>query len=330
MTMAATTVSRLLPGVPPAHGAEHGGEWWQAWNFDPEVIVPVVLAGLLYVNGLRRWRDRSRSHPPWRTALYFGGLALLLLAVESPLDYLGEHHFTFHMAQHELLLMLAVPMILLGAPTTPSLLGMPRRLRMGVVRRLAGAEPVRRLYRFVTSPLIAVALLTALLWAWHLAPGWYDAALENALVHDLQHISYVVAGLLFWWNVIDPAPLKARLPYPLRMAYLLIGGTPKHFLGALVTFADPLYDVYQEVEPVFALSVPDDQVIGGLIMWAWSQMMHLIVIAAVFFIWARRAEAEQQALDAGWEAADRPGGVAIEAVEVSDGGRVAGPGEGGD
>jgi cytochrome c oxidase assembly factor CtaG len=197
---------------------------------------------------------------------------------------------------------------------------MPRRLRMGVVRRLAGAASVRRLYRFVTNPLVAVAVLTALLWAWHLAPGWYDAALENVLVHDLQHISYVVAGLLFWWNVIDPAPLKARLPYPLRMAYLLIGGTPKHFLGALVTFADPLYEVYQQAEPVFALTVVDDQVIGGLIMWAWSQMMHLVVIAVVFFIWARRAEAEQQALDAAWLAADEAGQRGVEVVEPGEGG----------
>lgn len=298
MTVAATTFSRLMAGPLPAHGAEHDVDWWRAWNFDPEIVIPVVLAGLIYVDGLGRWRDRSRPHARWRIASYFGGLALLLLALESPLDTLGAHHFAFHMVQHEVLLMLAIPMILLGAPTTPSLLGMPRWLRMGVVRRLAGMEAVRWLYRFVTNPLVAVAVLTALLWAWHLAPGWYDAALEDAFVHDLQHISYVVAGVLFWWNVIDPAPLKARLSYPLRMVYLLIGGTPKHFLGALITFSGPLYDRYREVEPVFSLTLETDQAIGGLIMWAWSQMMHLIVIAAVFFIWVRRADAEQQALDA--------------------------------
>ncbi|MEE8337407.1 MAG: cytochrome c oxidase assembly protein, partial [Dehalococcoidia bacterium] len=146
--MAATTFSRLLSSPLPAHGAEPDVVWWQAWNFDPEIVIPVVLAGLLYVDGLGRWRNRSRPHARWRVASYFGGLALLLLALESPLDTLGAHHFSFHMVQHEVLLMLAIPMILLGAPTTPSLLGMPRRLRMGVVRRLAGMEAVRWLYRF--------------------------------------------------------------------------------------------------------------------------------------------------------------------------------------
>ena len=218
-----------------------------------------------------------------------------MLALESPVDRLGAHHFTFHMFQHELVLMLAAPLILFGAPTTPVLRGMPRWLRLGVVRPLAGSGVVRRLYRLLTHPLVAVVLLTTVLWSWHLTPGWYDAALRDDVVHDIQHISYAVAGVLFWWNVIDPAPLRARMAYPLRMVYLVAGSTPKHFLAALLTFAsEPLYDAYAQVEPVVALSLRDDQAIGGLIMWAPSQMMHLVAIAAVFFVWAHRSEREEQ------------------------------------
>ncbi|MEE8337491.1 MAG: cytochrome c oxidase assembly protein [Dehalococcoidia bacterium] len=297
--MTAAAVARLLSDAMPVHG-EPATEapWWQVWSIDPEVLIPVALAAFFYLNGLTRWRERSRLHSRWRTASYCGGLAVLLLALESPIDYLGEHHFAFHMVQHELIVMLAVPLILLGAPTTPSLLGLPRVLRMGVVRRLLGARAVRGLYRFATRPLVAGGLLIVTLYLWHLAPGWYDAALESELLHGVEHLSYIALGVLFWWVVIDPKPLRSRLGYPLRMVYLLVASTPKHFLGALIAFAgDPLYEAYRTAEPVFALSIGDDQAIAGLIMWALSQMMFLVVIAIVFFIWAQRSERAQREQD---------------------------------
>lgn len=297
--MTTFALSRLLTQELPLHGEPSvAGPWWQVWSIDPEILIPVALAAFFYLNGLARWQDRSRYHSQWRSASYFAGLAVLLLVLESPLDHLGEHHFAFHMAQHELILMLAVPLILLGAPTTPSLLGLPRVLRMGVVRPLVGASVVRALYRFVTKPLIAAGTMIVTLYLWHLAPGWYDSALESELMHGVEHLSYLAVGVLFWWVVIDPKPLKSRLGYPLRIVYLFLGSTPKHFLGALITFAgDPLYDAYQAAEPVFALTVLDDQGIAGLLMWAPSQTIHLIVIVIVFFMWAQRSEQEQRALD---------------------------------
>ncbi len=294
--MVAELVTPLLAASAPAHeGHEHTGSLWAAWSVDPELLIPVALAALIYLHGLTRWTDRHREHPRWRTACYLGGVTTVVLALESPLDLLGERHLTFHMLQHELLLMVAAPLILLGAPTTPMLRGMPRWLRLGVVRRLARRSTVRRAYRLLTHPLAAVGLLTVMLWAWHLAPGWYDAALRQQLVHDLQHLSYMLLGVLFWWNVIDPAPLRARMAYPLRMVYLLVAGTPKHLLAALITFASaPLYGAYAEVEPIVALGLLDDQVTGGLIMWVPSQMMHLSAIAVVFFVWANKSEREER------------------------------------
>jgi putative membrane protein len=294
--MTASSVLRLLTESAPAHGSPEAVDvWWQAWNFELTILIPVAIAALFYLHGLSRWKDRSRLHSRWRTASYFSGLLLLVLALESPLDYLSEHHFTFHMVQHELLMMVAVPLTLLGAPTTPSLLGMPRWLRMGVVRRVVGQALVRALLRFVTHPLVAVIVLTVLMYAWHLAPGWYDGALRNEWIHALQHGSFILAALLFWWNVIDPMPLRARMSYPLRMVYLLVGSTPKHFLAALIAFGDePLYDVYAEVERVVDMSLLTDQAFGGMLMWAPSQMMHLAAIGILFFIWAIRSEEEAQ------------------------------------
>ena len=238
-----SVLSVLLPGpalldrLPVAHDVIGEDEpLWQAWNFDPEFVIPVLIAGWFYANGLQRWTNRTREHPWWRTAFYYAGLLVLLLAIESPIDRLGEHHFSMHMIQHELVVMLAVPLILLGAPTTPSLLGMPRTLRLGVIRPLAKRPEVRWAYRTVTHPAVAVAVITAVFWLWHLAPGWYDRALEDDLVHGVQHFSFMMAALLLWWTVIDPKPLQSRISYIPRVLFVFAAGVPKHFLGAIIVF----------------------------------------------------------------------------------------------
>src|SRR5690606_7341817 len=120
----------ILPPAPPAlpllpgHGAIGADEAvWTAWSFDPEFLLPIGFAVFFYLRGLRRWDDRSREHPRWRTGLYLTGVAVLVLSLQSPIDRLGEHHFSMHMVQHLLSMSVAVPLILLGAPTTPSLRG---------------------------------------------------------------------------------------------------------------------------------------------------------------------------------------------------------------
>ena len=280
----------------------------ERWNLDPELLVPAALLTALYLRGLYVWRDRSRPHPRWRSACYLLGVAVLVLAIESPLDALAEHHFSMHMVQHELLVMFAAPLILLGAPTTPVLRGLPRAARRALVRPLLRRRAARALWRIATHWLTAAAAFTALMWAWHLAPGWYDLALEDDLVHDLQHASFTAGGLLVWWNVIDPAPLRSRLGYVARMGLLLAVSTPKAFLGALIAFNESaLYGFYQSVEPILALTPAQDQEIGGLIMWVPSQMMFLIAAGVVFAVWAHKAEQRQRAEDDARLAAARAG-----------------------
>ncbi|MCY4639563.1 MAG: cytochrome c oxidase assembly protein [Chloroflexi bacterium] len=278
----------LVPGaIEAAHPAHvnHTGDLWGAWNVDPQLLVPLALAAVWYARGLSRWPERSREHPRWRSALFYAGLLVLLLAIESPLDAAAEHHLTFHMVQHELLVLIAPSLILLGAPTTPLLRGLPRELRLGVVGGLARRRAVRRGGRLLTHPLLAGGLFTAVLWLWHLAPGWYEAALTSEWIHELQHASFVAVGFLVWWNLVDPAPLRARLGYLPRILFLLAIGVPKHILGALLTFAsDPFYDYY-EGRQLLDISLATDQQIGGLIMWAPSQLLMLGVAAVIFAVW---------------------------------------------
>lgn len=296
-------------GVLPFHDIiPEGMPWWQAWHFDPYISIPIALAAFLYLRGLFRWERRSREHPWWRTACYLGGIALLLLALQSPLDPLGLHHFTFHMIQHELVMMIAIPLILLGAPTTPTLRGMPVWMRHHVVRPAMKQPLLRGLYRFLTFPIIGVASFVLVLWMWHLMPGWYERALQDELVHDLQHLSMAGAAVLFWWNVIDPKPLRSRIPHLARILYLFAAGVPKVFLAAILTYADdPFYAGYLGVRSILDLTPIEDQQLGGLIMWVPSKMLLIMVMGVLFFVAMQRNEREQREDDARRrEAAARP------------------------
>lgn len=286
-------------------GTGHG---WSAWTGDLLLVVPAFLLLFLYLRGLDRWTDRSRPHTAAHTASFVTGVAVILGALLSPLDAWSEHHFAFHMIQHELLMMVAAPLLLLGAPTTPLLRGLPRGLRRAVLEPAFNAGPVRRAFSVLTHPVTAALVYIVILWSWHFIPGWYAAALHHRPLHDAQHLSFLAAALLVWWNVIDPWPLHARLNYPQRMLFLFGISTPKAFMGAFIAFADTLLyqDAYGTATRIFALSAADDQLIGGIIMWVPSQMMYLLTMAAVFFVWMQKSEEEQRALEDATGSAARP------------------------
>ncbi len=287
----------LGDGTLPAHDfIPPGTEWWSVWYYTPEIVIPLGLATFLYLRGLRNWQHRSREHPWWKTAFYLTGMAILALSLLSPLSALSLHHLTFHMIQHELIMMVAIPLILLGAPTTPTLRGMPPWMRKGIVRPIAKQPVARFTYRFFTAPVVALVILTVVMWLWHLAPGWYDAVLENDRVHDLQHLSMAGAAVLFWWNVIDPKPLRSRIPHLARIVYIAASGGPKMFLAAIIVFAEnPLYAHYIGTREFLPLTAMEDQQLGGLIMWIPGIAIMVLASGIVFAVWARRdAIAEEQ------------------------------------
>ncbi len=297
--MNADIVGQLTSASTRAHQIPEGHAVWSAWSLDLPILIPAAIVAVFYARGLHEWKDRHRSHPWWRTALYYSGLATLVLALVSPLDSLGAHHFFMHMTQHVLIMLVAIPLILLGAPTTPMLRGMPKWLRLGVVAGVAGDSIARAVWRFLTHPLIALVLYTLVVVAWHMLPGWYNAAVRNEAAHYLQHASFAGTAFLFWWNVIDPAPLRAAMGYPLRMVYVLAAATAQSVVSAMLTLADkPLYDVYIDARRIFDLSPLSDQELGGLIMWVPGQLLHLIVIGLLFIVWALQSERRQRELEA--------------------------------
>ncbi|MBX7110908.1 MAG: cytochrome c oxidase assembly protein [Dehalococcoidia bacterium] len=297
--MDADLLGQLVSTGTAAHDTvREGHSVWTAWTLDLPVILPACIVGFFYARGLRRWTVRHRQHPWWKVASYYLGLGSLVLAIVSPIDSIGAHHFFMHMIQHEIIMLISIPLLLLGAPTTPVLRGMPKWLRLGVVAGLAADPIVRMVWRFLTQPLIALIVSTGVLVAWHLIPGWYDAAVRNANIHYIQHLSFAGTAFLFWWNVIDPAPLRASMGYLLRMVYILVAATAQSVIAAMITLSDrTLYDVYVTARPIYDMSPHSDQELGGLIMWVPGQMVHLIVIGALFAVWAAQSERRQREIE---------------------------------
>jgi putative membrane protein len=249
------------------HAGLQADSIWASWSLDPTALIGIPLAAWLYARGLRSLGQRKRYHGSWRPWVFYGGLAVIFLALASPLDHLSEELFAAHMTQHVLLMMVGVPMVLLGAPMIPMLRGVPRPVRRSAVIPVAKSLPMRALLRTVTRPLIAWPLYVGVLLGWHL-PALFDAALANETLHTIEHLVFAFAAYVFWWNIIDPLPLRPNLAYLARVPYIFLTVVPAFALGAFLTFAtSPWFDHYAETTARYGLTRLDDQQLGGVIMW---------------------------------------------------------------
>ncbi|HEX7957371.1 MAG TPA: cytochrome c oxidase assembly protein, partial [Pyrinomonadaceae bacterium] len=203
-----STVCCLLSTVystASAHGGRphHFSDLPYTWGRDPVVWLSLVLSGWLYLRGVRRrWREsgRGRGVRRWEAWCFAGGWAALFVALVSPLHPLGEVLFSAHMTQHEVLMVAAAPLLVLGRPVVAFLWALP----VGGARAVGDAAKAawfRRAWRGVTNPLAAWAIHAAALWVWH-APALFQATLRSDLVHTLQHVSFLGSALLFWWALV--------------------------------------------------------------------------------------------------------------------------------
>ncbi|MGH3192385.1 MAG: cytochrome c oxidase assembly protein [Streptosporangiaceae bacterium] len=259
------------------------------WSFDPFLILAIVVAGWHEV-GLRRLARRSRRERTrerrHRSLWFYAGLVVLLLAVESPIDYWADYYFFMHMIQHLLLMFAAPSLIVAGAPWQPLLDGLPGRGGQRVTRGvLAGgwSAPLRAVGGFFLRPWVAVGLFSAVMIFWHL-PGPYDLAERNQAVHIwLMHGSFFAAGVLFWLQFIPSPPFIRRMP-PLYQAAALLG---TNFVMIFIAMAlsiftsHSVYSVYAHL-PGVTLPAFADQQIGAAILWVcgdfWAMPAMIVVI----------------------------------------------------
>jgi len=199
------------------------------------------------------------------------------------------------MVQHMLLVAVAAPLLLLGAPVRPLLRGLPLAVRSRVVRPLARSALVRGAMHLLRRPLVAGAVYVVGLYAWHV-PAFYDAALDDPLVHVVEHLWFLATALLFWSVVIDPVPFRGTLPYAARIFFLLLAGAGQNtILGGLLSFSTRLlYRSYEHGQPErYGLDAITDQRIGGAVMWVPGDFIFLGAASVAFFMWLAQEEREQ-------------------------------------
>jgi putative membrane protein len=262
-------ISCLVPACAGAHDVE--GQYTAAdalsWGAEPWVLFLLALALLLYVLGLRRLWPRSRQSraPLARQAAWFGaGWVALALALASPLDSAGSFSFAAHMVQHEFLMIVAAPLLVLGRPLGIWVWSLPSswRRRSGAATR---NPAVSAAWDALTRPLNAWLLHFAALWMWHV-PATFQAGLASNGVHALQHASFLFSALLFWWAVLGrQGGTQGR---GAAIVYLFTTMMHTGALGAMFTMSESIwYPYYGSKAQAFGLSALEDQQLGGLIMW---------------------------------------------------------------
>ncbi|HWS90260.1 MAG TPA: cytochrome c oxidase assembly protein [Pyrinomonadaceae bacterium] len=275
-----------------AHGGEpHGfSDLPYTWGRDPVVWACLLASGWLYARGVRRlWREsgRGRGVRRWEAAAYAGGWAALCVALVSPLHPWGEVLFSAHMTQHEVLMVAAAPLLVLGRPVVAFLWAVPTAW----ARRFGEAAKAawwRRAWGALTNPLAAWALHAVALWVWHV-PALFEATLESDLVHTLQHVSFLGSALLFWWALVHGP--RGLMGYGAAVLYLFTTSVHSGVLGAFLTFTGRvLYPAYSRTAGEWGLTPLEDQQLGGLIMWVPAGLVYLVAGLALLAGWMRESE----------------------------------------
>lgn len=239
-------------------------EAWRAWSWEPGIVAPLGLSLGLYAAGALRLAGRLRRGREQRglqMAAFAAGWGTLFAALVSPLHALSETLFSAHMLQHNLLIMLAAPLLAASRPGGVMLWAFPRRLRAGLGRMGQKLHPA---WEAMARPWRAGLIFALVLWMWHL-PALYQAAVRNDALHALEHASFLAVAYLFWWTLL---PRRHGLPARAAGWCCLAAAAQISLLGLLLAFSPhPWYPIYASRVRLWHLTAIEDQRIGGLLMW---------------------------------------------------------------
>ena len=288
LRLARTTLLGIVPLVVLAHTGEplQPDGLWSAWEFDPGVVIPLVISAVMYAIGSRKHFGLTRV----QTMCFWGGWLSLAAALISPVHPLGEVLFSAHMVQHEILMIVAAPLLVVSRPLVTFLWALPLNWRR-VLGRWSKADPIHYSWVFFTAPFTAWWVHALAIWGWHV-PLLFQATLKSDLVHTAQHLSFFLSALLFWWALFYA---HGRKTYGSGVLYIFTTAVHTGILGALLTFAPrPWYPAYRATTQVWGLSPLEDQQIGGLIMWVPGSLVYLAAGLALFAAWMRESDAVLQ------------------------------------
>jgi putative copper resistance protein D len=266
-------------------------------TFQPGPTLGLVVLALLYARAVRVLGRRGYRVPVSQQAFWWVGWVSLTAAFLSPLDTQALKAVSAHMAQHVLMADIAVPLMLIGIRNPVLQFYLPRPILEPLARR----RGLRAFFHRLRNPFVAIPLYTAVLYAWHLGPA-FTGALENEVVHALQHESFIAFSALVWWPLIEPN--RRRLPAELwKIPYIVGARLPTMFLGmAFVVATTPFYSSFYGTGPRGGLSATSDQQLGGAIMMVVDVITLLVVLSVVFW---RAASDDDAKTPVGEAAAER-------------------------
>lgn len=269
----------------------------QTWSSPTWINVTLVLTAVVYLRGwLSLRRLLPQLIPIWRLAAFFSGLLSLWIAIGSPLSALDDVSLAAHMVQHLLLMAVAPPLLLLGAPSIPFLRGLPQWIVTGAVGPFLRSQPVKWLGHFLTHPAVCWVTATVALLAWHI-PAAFDLALRSEAWHEVEHICFLSTSILFWWPAILPFPSDVAWSRWSIPVYLFFATLPGGALGAFLIFCDRVvYPSYAAAPRLFGISPLEDQAIAGALMWVFGTFVYTIpaVVITVRLLSPHHAPARKQ------------------------------------
>lgn len=287
MAIAALLVARYAPAFAHGLAAEPSATLTFGWEFTPWLTALLAVSLVLYGVGFARLSGRGgagRASRRIHALAFAAGWLALALALVSPLDALSGALFSAHMVEHEAMMLVCAPLIVLGRPLGVMLWALPHGVRLSIGRALR-SRLWTACWRRLASPMWAWSLHALALWAWH-APYLFEAALANPVVHTLQHASFLLTALLFWRGIFGEAATRRASGQAMLSLFTTMVHTGA--LGALIALAPGIwYPSY--IEPTSALGVDPlrDQQLGGLIMWIPGALAYLIGALAVAARWLR-------------------------------------------
>ena len=284
----------------------HGGKphtWhdlWRMWSFEPLVVISLILTAGLFVSGLRKvWQHSGvgKGIRRWEALAFAGGWLALFVALVSPVHAWGRVLFSAHMTQHEILMLVAAPLLVLGRPLIAFMWALPLAWsrRIGTVSKSAS---IQKSWRVLTIPIVAWLIHAVALWSWHV-PTLFEAVLHSEWIHTAQHLSFLLSALLFWWALIHGR--QGWMGYGAAALYVFTTSLHSGLLGALLTFSRSVwYPSYVGLTDSWGLNPLEDQQLGGLIMWIPAGVLYAIAGLALVAGWLREAEARALKQQRSW------------------------------
>jgi cytochrome c oxidase assembly factor CtaG len=248
-----------------------------AWSFPVVPFIGLSLFLVVYLLGWRAaFRTRSYELPPWRGACFVAGIVSLWIAIASPIDALDDYLLAAHMMQHFILMSVAPPLIVLGAPTVPLLRGLPRWLILVLSRPVFRARWFHKLCRLIAQPVFAWLAMNIAYLGWHV-PALFELTFRSERLHNFEHLCFLLSSLAFWWVVIAPWPTRPPWQRWTIIPYLLSADILNTILSATLTFSGKvLYPSYAAAARICRLTPLQDQVAAGAEMWVLNSLIFLV------------------------------------------------------